>query len=480
MSSISAILFVILLIITQTWQPFCAGSLFIKEDQVCDPMGTNIVVYTGFRFTRQYTFIPPQLSVLEPLRAGSAADTTTRRDPSLRGRLKHKTKKMPLKGGTIRHYLRLTHCTKGRVDYEGYVSMPRNSGFVWGVDVCGFRIHKKGISERAWRAAREAVVRTAKVVGSPWEHTKKAWAWVDMLRTERPINDTTEALAATLNAQQKKEIDKDRLTNPRRGSEWCYRAVRRKKYALREVSIYMPNTFVGGLFLCPRSVAAGGSADCTNRNAVPIAPLYADPALNSPFLAFETARDANPAYGLTKLSRSRRLLYHTPFAMRRIVNRVAYFYTKNAVSIESLLPFNTPVETAVGVASEWPAWARSLDVNEQYTYTRGDLSSLNEAITLMGNLLQNLFSIGSKKLPWERTSTDDLFSINWERNGDMIPVNVDQSTYDTSAARENLGLGAVFVEDIWRVVDNLKLKRDKAVTLLQRLQEPFDVLDIPD
>ena len=159
---------------------------------------------------------------------------------------------------------------------------------------------------------------------------------------------------------------------------------------------------------------------------------------------------------------------------------MAYFYTKNAVSIESLLPFNTPVETAVGVASEWPAWARSLDVNEQYTYTRGDLSSLNEAITLMGNLLQSLFSIGSKKLPWERTSTDDLFSINWERNGDMIPVNVDQSTYDTSAARENLGLGAVFVEDIWRVVDNLKLKRDKAVTLLQRLQEPFDVLDIPE
>ena len=84
MSSILAILFVFVLIITQTWQPFCAGSLFIKEDQVCDPMGTNIVVYTGFRFTRQYTFIPPQLSVLEPLRAGSAADTTTRRDPSLR------------------------------------------------------------------------------------------------------------------------------------------------------------------------------------------------------------------------------------------------------------------------------------------------------------------------------------------------------------------------------------------------------------
>jgi hypothetical protein len=475
MSLIAAILSIIIII--QTWQPFCAGSLFIKEDQVCDPMRTNIVVYTGFRFTRQYTFIPPRVSVFEPWRAMSAAAGTTGHDSSLRERLKRKAKQIPLKSGTVRHYLRLTHCTKGRVDYEGYISMPRNSGFVWGVDVCGFHVHKEGILEQAWRTARGAIMRTKKVVGSPWEHTKKAWGWVDMLRTERSVNDTAEALATALNAQRKKDIDKDRLTNPQRPSEWCYRAVRRKKYALREVSIYMPNTFVGGLFLCPRSVAAGGSADCTNANAVPIAPLYADPALNSPFSALETVRDTNPAYELYKLSRSRRLFHYTPFAARRIVNRVAYFYTKNTVTIESLLPFNAPVEATVEVAGEWPAWARLLDVNEQYTYTSGDLSSLNEAITLTGNLLQSLFSLGSKKIPWEHTSTDDLFNIN-HKNGDMVPVNVDQSTYDINTARENLGLGTVLVGDIWRVVEKLKLRRDKTMALLQRLQEPFNVLDI--
>lgn len=468
--------YLFIFVIIQSSNLLCTGSLFVKEDKVCDPLGKNLVVYTGFRFMRQYTFFPPEFSPLEPLRAVSTDD----RHDSFFKKLKHKAKQAPLKPGTVRHHLRLTHCTKGHTDYEGYVPMPRNSGFMWAVDICGFRVDKTSVPKRIWRSATGTVAHTANVIWRPWEHARTMWTWVDMLRAKRLANDTTEELETAFNEQRQQEINKDRLTNPQRPSEWCYRAVRRKKYALREVSIYLPNTFVGGLFLCPRIGAAGGSSssDCTNANAVPVAPLYADPALNSPIFTLETVRDGNPVYNQQKLSAFRRLFQYTPLASRRIVNRVAYFYTKNTVNMGSFVPFYEPTEGTVAVAGGWPSWAWHLDVNEQYTYTSADLSSINGAITLTGNLLQSLFSIGSQWIPWESIDADNLYDSSNETPVDMTPKNVDQAVYDSSTARQRLGLGGALVQDVWQFIEKMKLGKEKVLILLRRLQEPFDALNI--
>lgn len=49
-----------------------------------------------------------------------------------------------------------------------------------------------------------------------------------------------------------------------------FKVVRRHKFMDREVPVYWPETFVGGIFKCPES------EPCTNENAIPFVPLLAD------------------------------------------------------------------------------------------------------------------------------------------------------------------------------------------------------------
>ncbi|CCF56135.1 hypothetical protein KAFR_0A07000 [Kazachstania africana CBS 2517] len=51
--------------------------------------------------------------------------------------------------------------------------------------------------------------------------------------------------------------------------EHCFKIARRKKYLTREIGVYMPGTWVGGLFYCNDKL-------CSKEQAIPLMPLYAD------------------------------------------------------------------------------------------------------------------------------------------------------------------------------------------------------------
>ncbi|ODQ67230.1 hypothetical protein NADFUDRAFT_49667 [Nadsonia fulvescens var. elongata DSM 6958] len=139
------------------------------------------------------------------------------------------------------------------------------------------------------------------------------------------------------------------------GLDICYRIVRRKQFVLRQMSIYLPFTFIGGIFACPGR-ASGNK--CTNENARPILPLYAD---NISHQWFEL-----------QVPKS---LEHS-----QIIQRVPYLYTPTWTHPLGLWQYPQP---------ENLAWSLHLDIDEDYDLTVDERSISNKALTQMTNLLRN-------------------------------------------------------------------------------------------
>uniref|UniRef100_A0A060TCP4 ARAD1D44506p n=1 Tax=Blastobotrys adeninivorans TaxID=409370 RepID=A0A060TCP4_BLAAD len=140
-------------------------------------------------------------------------------------------------------------------------------------------------------------------------------------------------------------------------SNLCYRAVRSKQYRLRTISLYLPYSTVGGLFICPRKEI------CDNSNAIPVLPLLAD-------------RTSHQWVEFSKLTRP--------------VQKIPYLYTPN------ILDPRYPRRHDRGYE-----WARHLDVNENYTYSSSEKLMLSRATTTMLNKVHEFFSLNSHLLPWE-------------------------------------------------------------------------------
>lgn len=212
---------------------------WLAEDHRCDPLQKGWLPYTGWRFFRSfdYTF-------------GFRAMAT---------------------GGfpiSSRHFIRMTHCNMGKVDYEAGVPCLRKDDFVWNTDYC--------------------------------------------------VSPTT-----------------------------CFRPVRRKKYATRDMAVYLPfASFVGGLFMCPNFRATG--VNCTNDNAVPVKPLVAD------FSGLKWTE--YPTY-------------------TSIEQQVPYLYTPDVLDVRFRWPFGNS------------DWAEFLDVDEHYDWSEDDRSAVNKAVTESVNWL---------------------------------------------------------------------------------------------
>jgi hypothetical protein len=182
-------------------------------------------------------------------------------------------------------------------------------------------------------------------------------------------------------------------------SDKCYRAVRKKKYANRIISIYLPYTQVGGLFLCP-----GMNIECTNDNARPVLPLLAD-------------RIANKWIEYPR--------------WRRIVSRVPYLFTPNYYD------FRYPHSQI-----KFVQWASKLDINENYEYSAKDKMTISTVTNNVLNLLHNALVIDPSRLPWEKDRlvsqlqadhrppvTVDIVSYLWPQWWTNINENVLQQAY---------------------------------------------------
>ncbi|PRT55573.1 hypothetical protein B9G98_03193 [Wickerhamiella sorbophila] len=139
--------------------------------------------------------------------------------------------------------------------------------------------------------------------------------------------------------------------------DMCYRAIRRKEYANRQMPLYLNNVMIGGLFKC-------NSDDCIDR-VTPILPLLAD----------------NPS---------------APIAIREGTRRVKYVplaYTPDFLNVQ--YPRVVPMD---GI----PNWSRKLSITEDYHFTRADKAKhwylANRVINkIHGKLVQ----VDDTYYPWE-------------------------------------------------------------------------------
>lgn len=60
----------------------------------------------------------------------------------------------------------------------------------------------------------------------------------------------------------------------------CYMLARRREYALRRISLYYPDLWIGGMYLCPGEEDDDG-LECNNANAIPLRPLLSSDPWNS-------------------------------------------------------------------------------------------------------------------------------------------------------------------------------------------------------
>lgn len=141
----------------------------------------------------------------------------------------------------------------------------------------------------------------------------------------------------------------------------CYRLVRKKKYSQRNLSFYLPNVAVGGIFQCPLD------EPCSDSNSKPILPLLAD---HLSYRWFEFAR------------------------FRRIVKRVPYLYT----------PYY--VDPRYPHRPDTSEWYKDLDVNENYTFTSQELHLVSHATNKALNVLYDYLDIDPAYLPWEHNRSD--------------------------------------------------------------------------
>lgn len=280
---------------------------------------------------------------------------------------------------------------------------------------------------------------------------------------------------------------------------YCYRLVRRKKYAVRQVSVYMPNTLVGGLFMCPRY------GRCTNNNAVPVMPLYSDnyegqwleagpvqwfkAGAGSAEQARESFASAAGVVGTAGELTSRvwSLVFGEEEKKRAVAGARAHVGVKGrAQAALGLLANRMPtwlslrrtvvqrvpfLATAAadgrrgrdsdGVAGVWPLWAHELEVDEAYEYDTLELELFNKAVTTA----MNAMAWGVKKvdLTW-----DTMFEKKEEEeDGNMTTLSVKKWPFTT-----------VFSNNMLFRLRKLGMARKNVWALVKAMQAPFDELPV--
>jgi hypothetical protein len=314
---------------------------YSKETKVCDPSESNFISFTGFKISRIY---------------------------KLTGLLKPQNM----------CFLSFSHCNHGKIDYSIVERTASSSDIDWNTLFCvlkpygDFGVKKtesEGMKEDATLAQkissaqngikellRNAVDKGAEILsdGTYFEYTGK--------RKTKHLEDVTKS-------------------DPQASLEWesrnlkCFKMARRKKYAKRSVSFYMPLTFVGGLFECHLSdsqrreffkkFAIGDFVkpfkfDCDKALAVPILPLIADDSTKN---WFQTGVEG----------------FH-PF----IIHTIPYLSTAG--------PLNLRFSSSDTPDMFRDTWASKIDVNEDYSYTEIDLHLISQAAALTTDYLNKIIA----------------------------------------------------------------------------------------
>lgn len=194
----------------------------------------------------------------------------------------------------------------------------------------------------------------------------------------------------------------------------CLKMARRKEYALRPFDLFIPYSWVGGLFYCDiedkdkRLIISGFSNEtnnfdyaniCTLKNAYPIQPLFAAGYKDS--WTESTARKIIPMISLLSKRNSKRYI---PFLQTPSLNLKASNDSFNSLYFNISLSLNTMVSTGFKLPKyyellKWfksrkktdqSLWFEEIEVSENYNYDSQDKFVLNTAERKLKDILSPL------------------------------------------------------------------------------------------
>ncbi|ANZ73081.1 BA75_01364T0 [Komagataella pastoris] len=323
--------------------------------------------------------------------------------------------------GPLSHYSVFIHCRQSSLDYEHLVRLGREEDIPWNTTIC-FSKHQTKKSKspvnkklrQLWNT-NDSVVNEKQTFSPLYRVYKKRFKKFDYLLTKMALS---RFLRHTSRRQDEKVDGIRHLPSKEVLSVFledleCYKLVRRKKYVTRELSLYTPYRFIGGLFKCPLSqetktnmLKSASKLDpispyqipCGSNTAVPIAPLISDDI-------------------------SQQLVNHNIFSSKitdfriNIIQRIPYLFTPS---------FLDPRFHSFGVfKGRYSNWFDELDINEDYDLSSLDGSVVSKANTLFANYIAKHFRLENTNplLVWERNTSnthDDDNEQYLNRKSDLL------------------------------------------------------------
>ncbi|AOA60604.1 Hypothetical protein PP7435_CHR1-2126 [Komagataella phaffii CBS 7435] len=323
--------------------------------------------------------------------------------------------------GPLFHYSVFIRCRQSSLDYEHLVRLGREEDIPWNTTLCfSNRLTKKSKStvNNKSKESRNTTDSAAneKPTFSPLNRVyKKLFKRFDYVLTKMArsrflqyASHRQDDKVDGIRHLPSKEVLSVSLEDLK-----CYKLVRRKKYVTRQLSLYTPYRFIGGLFECPLSketkkdmLKSASALDfispyqipCDSNTAVPIAPLISDDI-------------------------SQQLVNHNIFSSRitdfriNIIQRIPYLFTPS---------FLDPRFYSSGVfKGRYSNWFDELDINEDYDLSSLDESVMSKSNTLFANYIAKHFRFKNTNplLVWERNTSnthDDDNEQYLNRKSDLL------------------------------------------------------------
>lgn len=348
--------------------------------RICETKDKNPIPFTGFKINREYKIT----GSLHPMNM---------------------------------NFLSISHCNHGKVDYEKVIKIENSTHIDWSRPFCFLKPQIKGsVKKKSESNIRSLMIEATNTQSQLLNHTDKQKNTDDSfgknsdvsehLEEEKGLLKKTKITMKQLKKIFRNVIDKkiehftqgkyvqytgvninNHLTDiqdsdPQSSLEWesknlvCFKMARKKKYAKRNISFFMPETFVGGLFECfvsaekRKSIFQKFTTDtfvksfdfkCDNSVSLPILPLIADDVTGQ---WFEFKFDS--------------------FLRPYFLQTIPFLTTATFLNLR-FSPSETPDMFK-------DTWATQVDVNEDYDYNDIDLHLISKAIAYSSNYLNKIIS----------------------------------------------------------------------------------------
>lgn len=316
-----------------------------KSDKVCGK--ESLVPFSGFKVVRQYKL---SLSKFKP---------------------------------QSQQFMSLVHCSKGKAEYQKTFKVDSLTSFNWERPFC---FYKPKLGSYLPEQDEDTVNRLAAKrvpIGNITATTTKPNKFKLYIRGK--IDMVLETIFGDdglihYTGKQKNDHLKDIELSPISASmEWesrhlvCYKLARRKKYAKRDLSFYIPLTFIGALYEC--HIPAEEKKKLLQAKVIGAISMsfdfQCDPRLSNPIMPLMADSPSSQWWDIKK----------DPFSPSAFHN-VPYLTTSNPFNLR----FGWPETPEMGEDT----WASKIKVNEDYDYSDLDVHVISLAIESTADLIYKL------------------------------------------------------------------------------------------